>query len=139
MRLDAIDPMSGSDAALAGLVLAVHGAIIAFNVFGLLAIPLGAWRRWAWVRIFWWRALHVASLGIVAGQALLGRACFLTLWQADLTGSAREQTPLIMRWVDSLIFWPLPLWVFALLYVAVLAGVMALWWLVPPGRRSAHL
>ena len=63
---------------LARLVLAAHVAIILFNVVGLVVIPLGAWRGWRFVRIFWWRALHLAILAIVAVQALLARDCFLT-------------------------------------------------------------
>jgi len=121
---------------LAELVLALHLAIIAFNVFGLVAIPLGAWRRWAFVRARWWRLLHLISLGAVAVQALLGRACFLTLWQGELEG-ARDETPLIMGWVNSVIYWPLPLWVFTLAYVAVLAYALALWRWVPPKRMKA--
>jgi hypothetical protein len=116
------------------LVLAVHLAVIAFNVFGLVAIPLGAALGWGWVRVFWWRALHLASLAVVALQALLGRACFLTDWQDALTGGGARD-PLIMRWVNSLIYWPLPAWVFAAAYVAVFAYVLALWWFVRPQRR----
>ncbi len=56
--------------ALAVLVLAVHLAVIAFNLFGLVAIPLGAWRGWAFVRVRWWRALHLASRAVVALLAL---------------------------------------------------------------------
>ena len=131
--------MSGFDAALAGLVLAVHVGIIGFNVFGLLAIPLGGLFGWRWVRIFWWRALHVAALGVVALQAVFGHACFLTIWQDELAGTDRQATPLLMRWVDSVIFWPLPLWCFAVLYLAVLLGVLALWRLVPPRRPVGAL
>ena len=60
-------------------VLAVHVAVIAFNVGGLIVIPIGAWRGWHWVRVFWWRALHLALLVAVAAQAVVGRTCFLTL------------------------------------------------------------
>jgi hypothetical protein len=116
---------------LAGLVLTAHLGVIAFNLFGLVAIPLGAWRGWAFVRIRWWRLLHLASLAVVAVQALVGRACFLTLWQDDLTG-ARAQDPLVMRVVNGLIYWPLPMWVFTAAYLAVFAYVLALWVLVPP-------
>ncbi len=126
-------------AALALTVLAAHVAIIAFNVFGLLVIPLGAWRGWRWVRILWWRALHLALLVVVALQALLGRACFLTLWQAALEQSAGQpasREPLIARWVDSVIFWNLPIGFFAALYVAVLIYALALWRWVPPARRE---
>jgi hypothetical protein len=121
--------------ALGQAVLAAHLAVIAFNVFGLVAIPLGAWRGWAWVRVRWWRLLHLASLAVVALQAALGRACFLTLWQDSLTGGGHAD-PLIVRWVNSVIYWPLPIWVFTAAYLAVFVYVLALWWRVPPRRRG---
>lgn len=124
------------DVALAALVLAVHLVVIAFNVFGLVAIPLGAWRGWGFVRIFWWRALHLGSLAVVAAQAVAGRACFLTIWQGGLEGRAAE-TPLIARWVNQAIYWPVPLWVFTVLYVILFVYTLALWRLVPPRRRRA--
>ena len=116
------------------LVLAIHLAVIAFNVFGLVAIPLGAALGWRWVRVLWWRALHLGSLAVVALQAVLGRACFLTDWQDALTGGGAHD-PLIMRWVNGLIYWPLPMWVFTAAYVAVFLYVAALWWFVRPTRR----
>ncbi len=116
-------------------VLAVHVAVIAFNVFGLVVVPLGFWLGWGFVRGFRWRAIHLALLFLVAVQALLGRACFLTIWQAALEGEGAGKTgPLIARWIESLIFWPLPIWFFAILYVAVLIYAVALWRLVPPRR-----
>ena len=105
--------------------------MIAFNIAGLVAIPLGAAMGWRWVRIRWWRLLHLASLAVVAVQAVAGRACFLTDWQDGLTGGG-AQDPLIMRWVNSLIYWPLPMWAFMAAYVAVFGYVAALWWLVRP-------
>jgi hypothetical protein len=120
--------------ALGPLVLGAHLGVIAFNLFGLIAIPLGAARGWRWVRIFWWRALHLTSLGLVALQAMLGRACFLTDWQDALTGGGAHD-PLIMRWVNGVIFWPLPMWAFTAMYVALFAYVAGLWWLVRPLRR----
>jgi hypothetical protein len=120
-------------AILALIVLATHLAIIAFNLFGLIAIPLGAWCHWQFVRIRWWRILHVGILAMVALQAVLGRACILTLWQDSLAGGSKH-SPLIMRWVVGLIYWPLPIWFFALLYLAVFTYTLALWFLVPPRR-----
>jgi Protein of Unknown function (DUF2784) len=124
-------------AVLAELILAVHLAIILFNVGGLIIIPLGAWRHWRFVRGFWWRALHLASLAVVALQAVLGQVCFLKDWQGDLlraAGAGATREPLIAGLVNRLIYWPLPLWVFAALYVAVWLYVLLLWWLVPPHR-----
>src|ERR1051326_4538075 len=62
--------------AAATAILWSHVAVIAFNIFGLIVIPLGAWRAWGFVRVFWWRALHLGALAIVALQAVLGQACF---------------------------------------------------------------
>ncbi len=59
--------------------------------------------------------------------------------RSALAGLRAGGTPLIMGWVDRLIFWPLPLWVFAAAYVVLFVHVLALWWLVPPawpGRRG---
>jgi Protein of Unknown function (DUF2784) len=115
----------------AAIVLAAHVVIILFNLFGLVAIPVGAWRGWSFVRVPWWRALHIGTLAIVALQALLGGACFLTLWQDALNGDP-SRAPLIQRWVNGLIYWPLPIWFFAALYAAMFAYTVALWFLVPP-------
>lgn len=125
-----------SSAILAQAILALHLAIIAFNVLGLIAIPVGAALGWRWVRIRWWRTLHVASWAVAAAQAALGRACFLTLLQDELTGSG-ARPPLIERWVESVIYWPLPIWVFGAIYLVAFAAVIALWWAVPTRRMTA--
>ena len=121
-------------AALGQAVLAFHLLVIAFNVAGLVVIPIGGRLGWRFVRLRWLRLAHLASLAVVALQAVLGRACFLTDWQAALTGGGAHD-PLVMRWVNSLVYWPLPMWVFTAMYVAVFAYVVALWWWVPPERR----
>ena len=126
--------MSGAGDALAEAVLAAHLLVIAFNVFGLVAVPLGAWLRWRFVRIAWWRWLHLASMAVVAVQALAGRACFLTILQNRLQGGQGGAAPLIMTVVNRLIYWPLPIWVFGAAYVALFAYAIALMWIAPPGR-----
>jgi hypothetical protein len=115
----------------AELILGFHLSIIAFNLFGLIAIPLGAWRGWSFVHAPLWRLLHIASLGVVALQAAMGRACFLTLWQGAVEGRSGVSTPLLMKWVNSLIFWSLPMWAFALIYLCAFGYVLALLRLVP--------
>lgn len=121
----------------------VHIGIITFNVFGLIVIPLGVWLGWAFVRVLWWRLLHLVALLIVALQAVLGRACFLTIWESDLAARAGETSsnlPLIQGWITRLVFWPLPIWAFAVFYVAIALYVIALWVIVPPRwpSHSAH-
>ena len=130
--------MPFSAALLADLVLAVHFGIILFNLFGLVATPLGGWLGWGFVRVRWWRLLHLLSLLAVAAQAVAGRACFLTIWQVGLEGGAdNPPRPMILDWVNRAMYWNLPAWVFAVLYLAVLAYAAWLWRLVPPRRRAA--
>lgn len=120
---------------LAEAILWLHVCVILFNVAGLIVIPVGAWRGWPFVRMFWWRVLHLAILAIVALQAVLERACFLTVWQSDLlqrAGETPSSAPLIERWVIRAIFWPLPPWFFVVLYIVVCIYALLLWRLVPP-------
>jgi hypothetical protein len=125
-----------TSALLAQAVLAAHVLVIGFNLFGLAAIPIGAWRGWRFVRVAWWRLLHLASLAVTAAQAIAGRACFLTDWQDALNGGGAREPPLIMRWVDAVIFWPVPAWAFTALYAALFLYVLALLWLAPPRWRG---
>ncbi len=121
---------------LADAILTLHFAIIAFNVAWLAVIPLGAWLGWRIVRVAWLRWLHLALLAIVAAQALMGRACILTIWQNELTGNRTAAAPMLAHWVNRMIYWNLPLWVFALIYSAVFLYVVALSVLVPFWRRK---
>lgn len=122
--------LSGADA-----VSIVHLAVIVFNVFGLFAIPLGGALRWRCVRVRWWRWLHLASMALVALQAVAGQACFLTVLQEGLAGAGNSDTPLIMGFVNRMIFWPLPFWAFAALYVVLLLYVILLFRFVPVEQR----
>jgi hypothetical protein len=124
---------------LASLVLGVHMAVIGFNIFGLIAIPLGAWLGWRFVRVRWWRWLHLASMAIVALQALAGRVCVLTSLQDRLAGATAAGPPLIMGFVNRIIFWPLPLWAFAAAYVLLFLYVIALMRLVPVSPTTASM
>ncbi len=126
-----------SPAQAAALILAIHVVVIGFNVLGLFAIPLGAQLGWRWVRVRWWRALHLLSWATVAVQATLGRACFLTSWEDRLLG-VQGQPPLIQRLVDRLIYWPLPIWAFSAIYLVMFAAVVVLWWIAPPARVKAR-
>ena len=130
--------MSPTPQTLATAILLVHLGIVAFNIFGLVAVPMGKWLGWPFVRGYWWRLAHLLALAVVALEAVLGRACFLTLWEdAFKSGAdAGEPPPLIATWVNSVLYWPLPLWVFAAIYVAVFAYALLLWRWVPPRRAG---
>ncbi len=121
---------------VATAILLVHLAIVAFNVGGLILVPLGGWFGWQWVRRYWLRLLHLLSLAIVALQALFGRACILTIWQfaVQSNGGHDEPAPMIATWINRLLYWPLPHWAFVAAYVAVFVYTLLLWRWVPPQR-----
>jgi hypothetical protein len=129
-----------AEAMLAEVILAIHLIVIAFNGLGLVIVPLGGLLGWRIVRVAWLRLLHLALLAIVVGQALAGRACILTIWQDDLTGQGSSPPPMIMKFIDGLIYWDLPLWVFTIIYAAAFLYVVALVALVPFwGQRRSPL
>ena len=120
---------------LADVVLVVHFAFVAFVVGGLAAIWLGAALGWRWVRNRRFRLAHLAAICFVAGEALFGVMCPLTVWEDALRGRGSE-TGFIARWIHSVMFYELPPWVFTVAYVSFAAVVAATWWLVPPARRA---
>ena len=122
-----------SDAALADAILVAHAAFVAFVVLALPAIWIGvaAGRPFAVHRGF--RVAHLAAIGFVVAQTLLGYACPLTLWE-DALRSTGTQQGFIERWIHAWLFWRAPPWVFATVYVAFGALVAWTWWRFPPRR-----
>ena len=105
----------------ADIVLFIHFAFVLFVVGGLALIWIGYAAGWRWVRNAWFRAAHLVAIVFVAGEALLGIVCPLTLLEDALratTGSAPEEKSFIARWVHRVMFYTAPEWVFTALYVA---------------------
>lgn len=118
---------------LANAVVVVHFLIVLFVVAGVPLVYLGAALRWAWVRRWWWRALHLGAMLIIAGESLLGIACPLTVWEDTLRGQDPE-AGFIERWIDRLLFYQAPTSIFTAVYVAFAAIVLITWVAVPPVR-----
>jgi uncharacterized protein DUF2784 len=92
---------------LADVIVAVHAAFVAFVVFGQLLIVVGALRRWAWVRNFWFRTAHLLAIGYVAFEAAVGIACPLTTWEQQLrerAGQTVSDVTFVGRLLDQLLF-----------------------------------
>ena len=120
---------------IADAILVVHFGIVLFIVGGLLAVWLGAWRGWAWARNAWFRYLHLGAIAYVAGEALLGVACPLTVWEALARGATPAES-FIGRWVRKLLFYQAPEWVFTTLYCLWAAATVVTLRFVPPRRRA---
>jgi len=120
---------------LADAIVVVHMSIMLFITAGLPLIYVGVARRWAWVREWRWRALHLGAIAFVAAESLIGIVCPLTLWE-DAVRGRQSQEGFIERWVDSILFYDLPTWVFTVAYTIFAVLVAATWFLVPPIRRG---
>jgi Protein of Unknown function (DUF2784) len=118
----------------ADALLVLHFAIVAFIVGGLLLTWAGAWRGWRWVRNPWFRYAHLGAILFVALEALIGMMCPLTLWEDALRGGARPDS-FIGRWVQRLLYYRAPEWVFTALYVAWAAATLLTLRLLPPRAR----
>ncbi|WP_334078416.1 DUF2784 domain-containing protein [Microbulbifer sp. M83] len=124
----------------ADLVLFLHVLFVAFVVSGLLLILVGRLRGWAWVHNPWFRLAHLIAIGVVVLQAWLGVICPLTTWEMALRARAGEVTytgSFIAHWLESILYYRAPAWVFALCYTVFgLLVVLSWFWVRPrPFRR----
>jgi Protein of Unknown function (DUF2784) len=124
---------------LADIVLVVHLAFVILVVGGLVAIVVGNLRGWPWVSSLSFRALHAMAIGIVVLQAWLGQDCPLTVlesWLRRQAGSAAYDSGFIQHWVQQVLFYQAPTWIFTVAYSLFGAIVAATWWYFPPRRRK---
>ena len=122
---------------LADAVLTLHFAVVVFVVGGLVAILAGRWLGWRWVGSWPFRVAHLAAIGYVAAQQWLGATCPLTTLEAWLrmqAGQAAYQASFVEHWLQRLLYYEAPGWVFTLAYTAFGLLVAATWWLLPPRR-----
>ena len=122
---------------LADLVLALHVAFVAFVVFGLVLVLAGGWRHWRWVRNPWFRVIHLSAIGFVVGQTWLDQVCPLTTLELELRargGAAVYAGSFIGHWLQTLLYYQAPNWVFAVCYSLFALAVIAAWTWVRPRR-----
>ena len=127
-------------AALADAVLLVHFAIVLFVIGGLASILVGNWLRWRWVNYRTFRFAHLLAIGFVVVQAWLGATCPLTTlesWLRLQAGLLPYESGFIQYWVQLVLFYQAPSWVFVALYTGFGALVGLAWWLFPPSPQAA--
>jgi polyferredoxin len=131
---------------LADTVLALHVAVVVFVVAGLVCIVLGNLRHWPWVNRPWFRLAHLVAIGIVVAQEWVGAICPLTTFEMWLRAKARAPTysgSFIEHWLQRLLYYDAPPWVFVAGYSLFGLLVAAVWWYFPPAwhpgrdRRAA--
>lgn len=125
---------------IADAVLLVHFAVVAFVVGGLLFVLVGNMRHWRRANSLLFRVAHLVAVGVVLVQTWLGELCPLTVlesWLREQGGEATYTASFIEHWVQRVLYYEAPPWVFTLVYSAFGMLVAAAWWYFPP-TKAAH-
>ncbi|MDE0003492.1 MAG: DUF2784 domain-containing protein [Rhodospirillaceae bacterium] len=127
----------------ADAVLVLHLLFVAFVVVGLALILAGKAFRWAWVRNPWFRIAHLLAIGVVVVQSWFGAICPLTTIEMSLRSRAGETVypgSFVAHWLESILYYRAPAWVFAVCYTLFGAAVIGSWfWVRPhPFRRTRN-
>jgi len=121
---------------LADLVLLLHVLFVAFVTGGLALIFIGGVRAWRWVRNPWFRLAHILAIGFVVVQSWFAVMCPLTTLENILrqkAGGAAYKDDFIAHWLQAILYYSAPAWVFAVCYTIFGALVLASWAIVRPG------
>jgi hypothetical protein len=124
---------------LADLILVTHALFVAFFILGLVAILLGWYLHWAWIRNWWFRAIHLLAIGIVIAESWLGLICPLTEWENRLraaVGGSAYSSSFIQHWLHEMLFYDFDSLVFTVAYSAFGIMVIVAWLLVPPEHQA---
>jgi len=119
----------------ADATLFIHASFVCFVIFGLILVFVGKLLSWSWVRNRRFRIAHLAAIGIVVLQSWFSVICPLTLWEMELRDKAGDVTypgSFVAHWLETLLYYRAPEWLFILLYTLFGALVVGSWFWVRP-------
>ncbi len=120
---------------LADVLVAIHFAIVAFVVLGLLAILIGVAFRRSWARNFWFRLVHLIAIGYIAAEGLLGVDCPLTIWEQQLRDAAGQNfsgDSFMARLIHNILFFDVDPKILNRCHIAFGVLVLATFLVAPP-------
>ena len=126
----------------ADALLVLHVLFVVFVVAGRLLVFVGGLSGWRWVRNPWFRVAHLAAIGVVVLQSWLGVICPLTVWEMELrarAGDAVYAGSFISHWLQELLYYQAPEWVFTTAYTAFGMLVLLSWLFVRPMPFSRRI
>ena len=123
----------------ADLIGVVHTLFLLFVVVGQVLILAGWGLGWAWTRNQTFRYVHLGAIAYVVVQQWLGQWCPLTIWESEMRRMAGEQgyqAGFIADWLERLLYYSAPGWVFTVVYTLFGALVMATYVYYRPGTSG---
>jgi len=126
---------------LADVLVAIHFAIVAFVVLGLLAILGGVACKRSWARNFWFRLVHLVAIGFIAIEGFLGMDCPLTIWEQQLRDAAGQNfsgDSFMSRLIHRILFVNVDPEILNVCHIAFGALVLATFLLAPPRWPRRH-
>lgn len=124
----------------ADVILVSHVLIVFFVVFGLVLVYVGFFLSWKWVRNLWFRITHLVAISVVVLQSWFGIVCPLTTWEMNLRekgGDITYESSFIAHWLNQILYYQAPHWVFVVCYTAFGALVVFSWLIVRPNLLRA--
>ncbi len=125
----------------ADTVLVLHALFVVFVVLGLVLILCGAALGWLWIRNPWFRLAHLLAIAVVVLQSWLDVLCPLTTLEIALrnrAGDAPYAGSFIAHWLEALLYYRAPVWVFVLCYTAFGIAVAFSWYSIRPRPFAAR-
>lgn len=119
----------------ADAILLLHVLFVIFIVLGLLLIFAGKALAWQWVCNPWFRLLHLIAIAVVVIQSWLLVICPLTTLEMALrerAGDAAYAGSFISHWLETLLYYRAPPWVFIVCYTLFGVIVVLSWIYVRP-------
>ena len=124
---------------LADTILFFHFSFVLFVILALVFVLIGGVLGWAWIRHWWFRTIHLASIAIVVLQAWIGMICPLTtleMWLRRQINEDHYAGSFIQYWLQRLLYYQAPDWVFTLIYSLFGLLVLISWFRFPPHNRK---
>ena len=121
----------------ADLILLVHALFVLFVVVGLAMVLLGANRGWIWVRNPIFRWAHLGAIVVVMSLTAMGIVCPLTSLEMYFRARGGDLVyvgSFIAHWLEFLLYYTAPSWVWLLAYGLFTAVVAWCWFAIPPSR-----
>jgi hypothetical protein len=120
-------------------VLLLHVLFVVFVLTGQLLIVLGAYRGWFWIRNWCFRIYHLGAIAIVVAQSWVSLICPLTTLEMRLRAQAGQEQyegSFIQFWLERLLYYEAPVWVFITAYTVFGLFVVITWFCFPPQKTS---